>query len=142
MAPRLANLHQRNHLVMSYKPVDLREQHGNLKATIGGGLRLFGRPDDLNEDEEPEEHDVCRIRLHLPVMLRSTQYRRPAKSDQSDPRDSTPLPKLDSPGLHLRDSDHWDFAEQIFADARVPEYYLKVLDGDRRPTDRTTVLLR
>lgn len=48
MASQLAYLHQRNNLLVPYKSLDMREQHVHPAAVVRGGLRLLGRPDDLN----------------------------------------------------------------------------------------------
>lgn len=41
MASQLAYLHQRDHLVMPHKLVDLRKQYGHSAIAIRGGFRLF-----------------------------------------------------------------------------------------------------
>lgn len=142
MAAQLADLHKRNHLIMSHKPINLREQYGDPEVIIRGSLRLFGGPDDFNEDEESEEYNVCRVRLHLPTLLRGPEYRQSGKSDQGDPGDPAPLPQLDPPRLHLRDSHHRDLARQVSRHTRFPKHHSEVLDRDWGTADRTAVLLR
>ena len=68
MASQLAYLHQRNNLLVPYKSLDMREQHVHPASVVRGGLRLLGGPDDLNQDQELEDHDVRGVFVHFPAM--------------------------------------------------------------------------
>ena len=38
MAAKLANIHQRDYILLSHEPIDLRKQHVDSEALVGGSL--------------------------------------------------------------------------------------------------------
>jgi hypothetical protein len=46
----------------------MREQHGYSAVAVRGGVRLFGGPDDINEDQELEDNYVRRVLVYLPAL--------------------------------------------------------------------------
>lgn len=51
MAAQLANVHQRDCLLLPHQLAHLREQHVHIKTPVRGGLRLFRRCHDFRKDE-------------------------------------------------------------------------------------------
>lgn len=73
MASQLAHFHQRDHILLPHKFIDMREQYVDFEIVIGGGFRLLGGSDDFCKDEELEDDDVCRVFVHLPTLQRSIE---------------------------------------------------------------------
>ncbi|KAK6598071.1 exportin [Botrytis cinerea] len=58
MASQLAHFHQRDHILLPHKFIDMREQYVDFEIVIGGGFRLLGGSDDFCKDEELEDDDA------------------------------------------------------------------------------------
>jgi hypothetical protein len=130
MASQLAHFHQRDHIFLSYELVHLRKQYVNTTTTVRRGVRLFGRCNDLDKDEELKDHNVCGILVNILSLLRCTQHCQSSKLDQSYSGDIATFLQLDSVRLYFRDSNYWHTTHALSRDARVPEHYPEMFDGD------------
>jgi hypothetical protein len=73
MASQLANLHQRNHILLPYKLIDMREQHVNFALIIRRSVRLFRRLNDIDQDKDAEDDNVLGIYCDLPALQRGAK---------------------------------------------------------------------
>lgn len=69
MAAQLANIHKRDHLIMSQRARNLRKQHGHSKVAVGRSLRLLGGADDINKAPGAQAEHVRRVHFDLPAVF-------------------------------------------------------------------------